>query len=106
MQFTIRQLRRAGFKVRVIHTRNHKKVRKLNGYYYELLAKGGTTTIQITSSDKHSDVEGIAVCSNEDNFNRKLGNSIALGRALIKFDQDTLELLANKIKLDVVGNSQ
>jgi len=105
MQFTIRQLRRAGFKVRVIHTRNYKKVQKIDGYYYELLAKGGTTTIQITSSDKQSDVEGIAACSIEDNFDRKLGNSIALGRALIKFDQDTLELLANKIKLDVVGNS-
>ena len=105
MQFTIRQLRRAGFKVRVIHTRNHKKTQRINGYYYELLAKGGTTTIQITSSDKQSDVEGIAVCSIEDNFDRKLGNSIALGRALIKFDQDTLELLANKIKLDVVRNS-
>jgi hypothetical protein len=51
-----------------------------------LSGKGGTTRIQITTPDKEIDVEGIAVCSLEDSFNRKLGNSIALGRAIQRLE--------------------
>lgn len=83
MQFTIRQLRRAGFKVRVIHTRHYETVQRgMSGPYDRLSGKGGTTMIQITTPDKQIDVVGIAVCSVEDSFDRKLGNSIAIGRAI------------------------
>lgn len=90
MNFTIRQLRRAGFKVRVIHTRHYETtaLRKMSGYATEnrLSGKGGTTRIQITTPDGQVDVEGIAVCSLEDSFNRKLGNSIAIGRAIQRLE--------------------
>ena len=83
MQLTIRQLRRAGFKVRVIHTRHYEIIQRgMSGPFSRLSGKGGTTKIQITTPDKQIDVEGIAVCSLEDSFDRKLGNSIALGRAI------------------------
>ena len=39
------------------------------------------TKIQITCPDK-KDAEGISFCSKADQWNRKLGNRIALGRAL------------------------
>ena len=83
MQFTIRQLRRAGFKVRVIHTRHYETRENLRmSACFRLSGKGGSTKIQITTPDKKVDAEGIAMCSMEDSFNRKLGNSIALGRAV------------------------
>ena len=80
---TIASLRRSGYKVRVLHTRNYKKVQKIGGVFEELSANGGLTRIEITTP-KGEDVWGEAVCSKEDNWNRKLGNSIALGRALQK----------------------
>lgn len=82
-QQTIASLRRSGHKVRVLHTRNYKKVQRISGVFEELSANGGLTRIEITTPFGE-DVHGEAVCSQEDNWNRKLGNSIALGRALQK----------------------
>ena len=97
MQFTIRQLRRSGFKVRVIHKRHQKIVKKIDGDYLENSAKGGTTVIQITTPDKQTDVEGAAVCSIEDNYDRKVGNAIALGRALTSLSREQISLIKRNI---------
>lgn len=80
---TIKTLRQSGYKVRVIHTRNYDKINRLGGVYYEVSARGGRTRIEITTPEG-IDVWGEAICSNEDNWNRKIGNSIAVGRALQK----------------------
>ena len=79
---TIKELRRAGYKVRVMHTRFSQMKKRIDGVHLEVLAKGGSTTIEVTTPDGKHNVIGKAVCSLEDNFNRKIGNSIALGRAL------------------------
>jgi hypothetical protein len=97
MQFTIKQLRRSGFKVRVIHKRHQKIVKKIDGDYLENSAKGGTTIIQITTPDKQTDVEGVAVCSIEDNYDRKVGNAIALGRALTNLNQEQIFLINRSV---------
>jgi hypothetical protein len=82
MQPTIRQLRQQGYKVRVMHLR-HKELRNsISSERWELSPRGGSTTIELTTPDKTVTVIGKSVCSLEDNFNRKVGNSIALGRAL------------------------
>ena len=52
------------------------------GVAHEVSARGGSTTIELTTPDKRYTVSGTAVCSLEDNFNHKTGNFIALGRAL------------------------
>ena len=77
---TIHQLRRAGWKVRVIH-----------GFTYESHIGNEITNlsdrftrIELTSPDG-KDSSGIAYCSKNDQWNRKLGNRIALGRALKSF---------------------
>lgn len=76
MQPSIKELRRAGYKVRVYHARDfHNSV---------VSPKGGKTTIEITTPNKQHTVVAEALCSVEDNFNHKLGNSIAVGRALEK----------------------
>jgi biotin operon repressor len=82
MTYTIKQLRQKGYKVRVIHQRNYRTVQKMDGVYKEILSQGGSTTIEITTPDKQNDVSGKSVCSSEDNFNRRVGNAIALGRAI------------------------
>jgi len=97
MQFTIRQLRQSGFKVRVIHKRHQKIVKKIDGDYLENSAKGGTTIIEITTPDKQTDAGGIAVCSVEDNYDRKVGNAIALGRALATLSQEQISLINRNI---------
>jgi hypothetical protein len=86
MQPTIKELRQKGYKVRVMHSRHYDTKHKVSGTVLELSARGGSTTIELTTPDKQHSVFGKAVCSNQDNFNRKTGNSIAIGRALKELD--------------------
>ena len=82
MKYTIKHLRQKGYKVRVMHDRLYKTQPTISGEKTELLAYGGSTTIEITTPDKEHNVFGKAVCSLEENFNRRVGNEIALGRAI------------------------
>lgn len=59
---TIEGLRKIGYKVMVIHDE-------------------GETTIFLTNLDGFTSM-GHSICHQGDNFNRKLGNKIALGRAI------------------------
>lgn len=81
----VENLRKAGFKVRVSHSRYHvytgdlhyRKFFETNPYL--ISPKGGTTTVEITSKDNKNYI-GKSKCSKKDSFNRKLGLNIALGR--------------------------
>jgi hypothetical protein len=79
---TIHQLRRAGWKVRVIHgfTNNNLPFAPVSSKDQKPLSDR-FTRIELTSPES-KDCTGIAYCSKEDQWNRKLGNRIALGRAL------------------------
>ena len=94
MQPSIKDLRRSGYKVRVYHARNFNEIVKMDGVTKVVSPKGGKTTIEITTPNKQHNVIAEAVCSKEDNFNHKLGNSIAVGRALEK-----LKVLENIVVL-------
>jgi hypothetical protein len=95
---SIKQLRQSGWKVRVMHRRNHSVKRTIDGEYPELSNFGGSTTVEITTPDMSITASGKAVCSLKENFNRRVGNSIALGRALelIRIQQNMLSV-ANSI---------
>jgi hypothetical protein len=70
---TIQYLRQSGYKVGVYHHRRKTKKGTVS-------PKGGKTILVIDSpSGQH--FEGIATCSKEDNYNKKLGIRIALGRS-------------------------
>ena len=102
MKVTIQSLRQAGFKVRVLHTRQYEPiVGRISSNFEEkqLSSKGGYTRIDITTPDKETTVVGIAKCSLKDSFNRKLGNEIALGRALTEFEENhpAVKTLLNKL---------
>ncbi len=101
---TVQDLRHKGYKVMVLHKRlyngeyredaNCKPAPIIKGgiifCYINPDAKGGSTTVIIDSPcGKH--FEGRSVCSREDNYDKKLGVKIALGRSgVMDFFNDTL----------------
>lgn len=87
---TVRELRNKGYKVRVLHSRlynGHHKwqvgSRDNAGYSGRPIdpdAKGGSTEIVIDSPDGKR-YHGTAICSKKENYNKKMGVRIALGRS-------------------------
>lgn len=85
------ELRRAGYKVRVSHFRNVvygnslwafervTKVDKKRGVFAKILEHGGETQVEVTNRDGKT-FNAVARCSNQDAFNRRLGNHICLAR--------------------------
>jgi hypothetical protein len=69
---TIAQLRRTGWKVAVIHN-------------FDWNCRKRTHIVVTNPEGQHA--EGIAVQHVSDNYNRKIGNAIALGRALKNMDK-------------------
>lgn len=87
---TVQDLRNRGYKVRVLHNRLYR------GYYRWQAAnqsdyngpinpdsKGGSTEI-IIDSPKGEHYQGVAICSKKENYNKKLGVKIAIGRCGVK----------------------
>lgn len=84
---TIKQLRQSGYKVRVIHTRNTDKQQRIDGIAEVISNFGGHTKIEVTTPDMSKSAIGEARCSDKENFNKHVGNSIALGRALVQLEK-------------------
>lgn len=84
---TVQELRNKGYKVRVLHNRlyngYHKwQVGAIESTRYGPIdpdAKGGSTQI-IIDSPTGEHYQGLAICSKKENYNKKLGVKIALGR--------------------------
>ena len=79
--FTVHDLRKAGFSVKVRHNRKFTNVQKLDGVAQIVNVKGGSTEVGVYFNNELVG-EGFARCSKRDNYNRKLGVRIALGRAM------------------------
>lgn len=75
--YTVNDLRKLGYKVFVNHYRflDMKNTNSLVPF-----ARGGKTFVEIHTPD--GVLTGMAFCSLEDNYNKKTGVSIAIGRAL------------------------
>lgn len=71
---TVEDLRKDGYKVKVHH---HRKF-NLDG----INSRGGKTIVEVTTPDGATTFTGVARCSRKENFNKRLGVRIALGRAL------------------------
>lgn len=84
---TVKELRSMGYKVRVLHFRKP-SVFKIDGAKFEdhhnPSPKGGATKLIIDSPDGQH-FEGESKCSDSDNYNKKLGIRIALGRAGLNY---------------------
>jgi hypothetical protein len=77
---TIHQLRKEGYKVKVYHYRDTIDVMTFSGIQKFLNARGGSTRIEITTPEGKTLV-GESKCSKKENFCRRTGNQIAIGRA-------------------------
>lgn len=102
---TVEQLRKNGYKVRVMHERFQfqpwvKLSHPPKDYspwgplrpQFELkppvrAQKGGRTTIEITAPNGKN-YSGVALCSKEDSFDRKKGVKICLGRIAKKIEEE------------------
>lgn len=69
---TVEQLRRNGYKVRVKHFRRENS----DG----INSRGGKTVVEVTTPCG-STLVGMSRCNRKENFNKRLGVRIALGRA-------------------------
>lgn len=90
---TVEQLRKSGYKVRVIHQRFNdyhtldmpELMSRFEASNYNIgwnpLPVGGKTIVEVTHPDGTFST-GVSLCSIQDNFNRKHGVKVALGRAL------------------------
>jgi hypothetical protein len=58
-------------------------IQKIGGVMTEYSSKGGTTIIEVTSPDGRNAI-GTSKCSEKESWNRKMGNQIALGRAMVQ----------------------
>jgi hypothetical protein len=76
LPLSVKNLRREGWKVRVLHCRLYNVV---NGEFFAA-AKGGNTRIELTTPSGE-DFYGDAVCHPLENYNKKEGVRIALERA-------------------------
>lgn len=84
MKATIQSLRQSGHKVRVTHRAfNGEDRERTNVSLLAIDDHPSVTQIDVTTP-KGEDATGYAFRSKNDNYDRKLGNKIALGRALAK----------------------
>jgi hypothetical protein len=82
---TVKELRQSGYKVRVLHHRNYKTYKVANNpnqFVQKSIHNLGGKTEIIIDSPNGEHYEGVAICSKTDNYNKKLGVKIALGRAM------------------------
>ncbi len=105
---TVKELLDDGYKVRVCHKRNlfwhllsdegshvrlgcaNRRLFESSSFFKEwsctwgdaVLACGGRTIVTVDSPDGMMKVSGKSECSLQDNYNKKIGVSIALGRAI------------------------
>ena len=90
---TVQELRNKGYKVRVLHNRLYhgyhkwqvgaKDAATFSGVPIDPDAKGGSTEI-IIDSPNGEHFRGLAICSKKENYNKKMGVRIALGRSDVK----------------------
>jgi len=87
MKETVKELRQSGYKVKCLHFRN--KTNFLAGQWLEYpinAPKGGKTEVQLIDPNGIK-ARGEAKCSEKENYCRKTGVKIALGRALKELER-------------------
>lgn len=88
MKETVKELRQSGYKVKCLHFRNKTNILAGQWLEYPINApKGGKTEVHIISPEGVK-ASGEAKCSNKENYCRKTGVKIALGRALKALEKE------------------
>lgn len=96
----VHELRKAGWKIRVIHKRYFGGIALLSrkeatvSSWRNCLTRGGLTIVELTTPNGKNST-GEARCSKSDNFDRKKGVSIALGRAITNLENQSFKIKLN-----------
>jgi len=80
---TVKSLRQKGLKVVVYH---HRRITQEAVGGGKIDEKGGFTEISVLSKEGKFLSGGKSVCSNKDNYDKKMGVKIALGRAIANLE--------------------
>lgn len=111
---TVEQLRNQGLKVYVRHGRYYDVNNHLVGPFTRMQAeqshmdrtifpRGGVTDVEIYSPEGELLTAGHAVCSLNDQYSKRLGRQIAMGRALSQLPlhsaEDIMEIVSSNGKL-------
>lgn len=72
---SVHNVRQMGYSVDIHHVRNYDK----NGV---ISCRGGITEVDIYKNFVLASYRGVSLCNDKDNYNKKLGVRIALGRAM------------------------
>lgn len=68
------------------------------GEFLSVSPKGGETEAKVYGPDDAVVAIGVATCHERDNFNRRIGRDIALGRALKRLEQKQLMAQAGNLR--------
>lgn len=103
---TVQKLRRSGYKVRVYHDRSPKTIYKTNGYKQIVTEAKGSTTVAITlPNEPLMTFEETAYCSDNDQFNKRIGVHVCIGRIFKKnnlpLPTETLNITTKKKENDL-----
>ncbi len=103
MNKTVKELRQSGYKIKIIHFREKGFIEHGWCDVPYPLAKGGRTELLLMSPEGIQ-IKAEAKCSGKDNYCRKVGVAIALGRALKNLEwQRKIEAMKPK-KENSLGN--
>jgi hypothetical protein len=72
----------AGYKVEYTHNRLYEHLPRGMSFVTTLSAKGGSTKAEIFDGAGVLVTTGVAACSIDENYNKKIGRNVSLGRAL------------------------
>lgn len=98
MNKTVKELRQSGYKIKIIHFREEGFTKHEFCGTPMTLAKGGRTELLLMSPEGIQ-IKAEAKCSEKDNYCRKVGVAIALGRALKNLEwQRKIEAMKPKNK--------
>lgn len=93
---TVKEFRQAGYKVRVIHKRETVLYRRGFSQTRRISEKGGETILQLRTPSGE-EFEASAKCSKLDNYNKKIGVRIALGRIRKQLENNSNDCTAQLV---------
>lgn len=77
---TVKQLKEDGYEVKIYHNREVDDAG-------QILCRGGSTEVLVTDSEDREFI-GVAVCSDKEGYNKKIGVQIACGRAIKNMNRE------------------
>ena len=90
-----------GLTVKYQHRRNWTRPVTM-AYVFELDPRGGETVASVFDADGNLVASGVACCHAKDNYSKRIGRAISLGRALKQLETGPLDTAAKRDALSAM----